>query len=43
VLARRQEELDAMLTLDGVADRIWHVEREAEASGPIDWSREAQR
>lgn len=43
VLARRQEELDAMLTIDGLAQRIWRIEREAAAAGPIDWSREAQR
>jgi predicted glycoside hydrolase/deacetylase ChbG (UPF0249 family) len=43
VLARRQEELDALLTSDKLAGRIWHIEREATAPGPIDWSREAQR
>lgn len=43
VLARRQEELSALLQFDGLAARIWHIERQPAAAGPIDWSREAQR
>lgn len=43
VLARRQEELDALLAFDGLPDRIWHARRASVEAGPIDWAVEAQR